>query len=220
MTWIEYTKQIPLQDIIGNSYLITPFSFYDETDQFLSVFLSVEDSNYKMIFEIDLMSFMLLHDLIGLTKKNKNQQCLLKEKYPFGKNDLEINKDYSTKELSCELYACSIKNKCGSELIDSLILIINNKIYFGQETQLNIIGIKSKYSLTQMELQVDRAEPRMLSLFCFSSKDKIIEKNCLFKDVETTIRVKRNLEEHIRLSQYKEDNLFIEYFNDLSKTYA
>lgn len=220
LTWIEYTKQLPVADIITNSYLIAPYSFYDENDVFLPVFNTVDENNTKMIFGIDLMLFMLLNDYICSMSKNKKQQhLLLKYKYPFNQNDLEIDREYNTKGLFTELYPCIIKNKYVSELRESLMVIMNNKIYFGLEAPNDRIVIKSKYSLSQMELQVDRAEPRMLSLFCLSSKDKFIEKNCLFKDVDTTIRVKRSLEDHIKTAQYKESNLFVEYFTYLSQEY-
>lgn len=102
-------------------------------------------------------------------------------------------------------------------LINYFIVIEQNYILFCiiDQNKNDIAIVKYKYALRHLELQIDRADPRILNLIVKDSKNEYIDL-CLYMDeVGTVTTLKRLLEEHRKSSRNTEYILLVSYFDEM-----
>ena len=74
--------------------------------------------------------------------------------------------------------------------------------------------IKFKYALRDLEAQVDRSDPRVLTVVA-KDKDKYVDLSLNLEDIHKTAELKRNLEENRKSYRNTEYLLLDTYFDDL-----
>lgn len=165
---------------------------------------------------------MNIHDLIMLIEE-AGEDKIIKNKFPLGENDINLNEQILISDLGAgvEKYECKMKKSRSSnkEYLDSLILIYNNKLYIGYlSSNVNYLRFKTKFLLSECNIQTDRGEPRVLHLIVMENDEEVIDDNCIdlmFPYADTTINVKRNIEENVNNAKMMEQCYFESYFDDL-----
>ena len=179
------------------------------------------------MYKTQLYTFMNLHDLIVLIDE-EGEDKKIKNKFPLGDNDIKLNEQIMISDLGAgiEKYECKMKKSRSSnkEYVESLILIYNNKLYIGNlSSNVNYLRFKIKFLLSECNIQTDRAEPRVLHLIVMGSDEEVIDDNCIdlmFPYADTTINVKRNIEENVNNAKMMEQCYFESYIDDLMREWS
>lgn len=121
-------------------------------------------------------------------------------------------------EQSFEVFVCKVKigSSKNIPIKYSMIFNINSLIFSIQDqTNKNLLIVKHKFALRNIEVQVDRSDPRLMNLMAKDSKDEYVD-ICLFlEDVNDSISLKKKLEENRKLGRNTEYILLVKYFDDL-----
>jgi hypothetical protein len=78
--------------------------------------------------------------------------------------------------------------------------------------------VKYKYAVRNLELQIDRSDPRVLNTIV-KDKENLMEIKIYFDDVNKVNNIKRELEEIQMNSKSTECILIVSYFDDLLNKY-
>ena len=78
--------------------------------------------------------------------------------------------------------------------------------------------VKYKYAVRNLELQIDRSDPRVLNTIV-KDKENLMEIKIYFDDVNKVNNIKRELEEIQMNSKSTEIILIVSYFDDLLNKY-
>jgi len=175
-------------------------------------------------------------------KFNKNTEYL-KRSYPevlqLEGTDLNLSVSYNfkgiletllKKELNIEYATCKMKNNNHKTYIPVFVLIYKHNLYisFPENTDLYRGIVKYKYSLRNLELQVDRSEPRSLNVFYVKEvidsiliihKGMYIDIVLFFEDSKKTLEVKKKIEDNRIIAWNTEITLITKYFDSILKNW-
>lgn len=79
----------------------------------------------------------------------------------------------------------------------------------------DIAVVKHKYALRHLEVQVDRADPRILNLIVKDNKNEYIDLCMYLDEIAKVTSLKRMLEEQRKSSRNTEYILLVSYFDEL-----
>ena len=98
--------------------------------------------------------------------------------------------------------------------IDQNYMVICTPHYLNEEYAI----VKYKYAVRNLELQIDRSDPRVLNTIV-KDKENLMEIKIYFDDVNKVNNIKRELEEIQMNSKSTEFILIVSYFDDLLNKY-
>lgn len=223
----EYNTSINIKELLEKPYLILPFNIKDYDEEQPKQIQIINQEDYKRMYKTQLYTFMNIHDLVMLIDE-EGEDKKIKNKFPLGDNDINLNEQIMISDLGAgiEKYECKMKKSRSSnkEYVESLILIYNNKLYIGNlSSNVNYLRFKIKFLLSECNIQTDRAEPRVLHLIVMGSDEEVIDDNCIdlmFPYADTTINVKRNIEENVNNAKIMEQCYFESYIDDLMREWS
>lgn len=97
------------------------------------------------------------------------------------------------------------------------MVIEHNNVFFClvDTNKPDIAIVKYKFALRHLEVQIDRADPRILNLIVKDHKGEYIDLCMYLDEVQKVTSVKRLLEEQRKCSRNTEYILLVSYFDEL-----
>ncbi len=202
-----------VKQLIESPYVLVPFNLEDSIQDFPD-FLKIQ-KNDQEIFKSLLMSFMTIHDLrIFLYGEGES----IAHHFPLALCEIDyiLNNTYYLKDLGEEFSTCKLKVGQSKDFLDYYIVVNNNMLLFcqpGSENQYKVT-LKYKHAIRNIELQIDRSNPRLI---CLVVKDQQKYKDYLIElhEVNKTTGMKTYLEETRKSVKNTEYILLDSYIDDL-----
>jgi hypothetical protein len=114
-----------------------------------------------------------------------------------------------------DVYTCKLK--IGSNFNDYLMLIEHNHILFClvDNNKPDTAVVKYKYALRHLEVQFDRADPRILTLCLKDNKKEFLDLFMYLDEIGKVTSIKRMLEEQRKSTRNTEFIMLVSYFDEL-----
>lgn len=215
MEWKNYKIDIQqtVEDLVSKPFLLIPFNLEDIIEDYPKI-LRIQKTEVDG-FKSNLLIFMSLHDLKCKIYKEKD---IIRNNFPLklGGFDLELGQSYNLTNIGLEIYPCKMRFSTSKNLLNYILLIYQNHLYFAlpELKDSSFAIIKYKFALRHLEAQVDRSDPRILNIIV-KDKNNYIDISMYYEDVNKTTSVKKSLEEQRKSSRNTEYLLLDSYFDDL-----
>ena len=115
------------------------------------------------------------------------------------------------------MYPCKLRIGIQKTVNNYIMLIEQNYVLFClvDSTKLDTATVKHKFALRHLEVQIDRADPRILNLIVKDSKNEYIDLCMHLDEIGKVSGIKRMLEEQRKSSRNTEFILLVSYFDEL-----
>lgn len=210
--------------LVSTHHLLLPFNIEEIEDFPLELQIPKNDLE---VFSNRLIVFIMLYDIrIGIYKEGD----FLKKRFPLKLGDIDVKtmKKYAIKgnnflilDLNNEYLLCQLKNSSYTQLTTFIIIIYNNYCLLCLPDDKDNVFIKYIHSLRNVEVQIDRSNPRTLilvanevSLFYFK-KNSINDYYIECTDVSKAMTTKNYIEENRKSIRNTEYLLLDSYIEDL-----
>jgi hypothetical protein len=115
------------------------------------------------------------------------------------------------------MYPCKLRIGIQKNVNNYIMVIEQNYVLFClvDPNKQDSATVKYKYALRHLEVQIDRADPRILNLIVKDNKNEYIDLCMYLDEIQKVGNIKRMLEEQRKCSRNTEFILLVSYFDEL-----